>query len=45
MVNNVWDDFEEWVDNDIEIIPPHEKEARESLARSKDALAASMAKN
>jgi hypothetical protein len=39
MVNNVWDDFEEWIDNAVEIVPPHEKDARDALLLSKDALA------
>lgn len=43
MVNNVWDDFEQWVDDKVEIIPPHEKEARLSLERAQQALASSTA--
>jgi hypothetical protein len=27
MVNLVWDDFELWIDNDVEMIPSHEQEA------------------
>ena len=27
MVNRVWDDFELWIDNDVEMIPSHEQEA------------------
>ncbi len=40
MVNNVWDEFDESViDKDVEIVPPHEKDARDALSLSKDALA------
>jgi hypothetical protein len=36
MVNYAWDDFMEWVDAGVEIVSPHEKEARTSLSRDKE---------
>ncbi len=38
MVNQVWDAFEGWIDAFVEIIPPHEKEARQQLADAKGLL-------
>ena len=38
LVNQVWDAFEEWIDAFVEIIPPHEKEARKQLADAKGKL-------
>jgi hypothetical protein len=35
LVNQVWDAFEEWIDAIVEILPPHEKEARKQLADAK----------
>ncbi len=46
LVNSLWDEFEEWVDKDVEIIPLHEKDAHEVLSIAKDNLAISLeAKN
>jgi hypothetical protein len=38
MVNQSWDMFEDWIDNCVEIIPTHEKEARRQLAIAKEKL-------
>lgn len=31
MVNQAWDTFEEWIDNFVEVIPEHEKDARNNV--------------
>jgi hypothetical protein len=38
MVNQSWDCFEEWVDDVVEIFPPHEKKARKKLQIAKKSL-------
>ena len=34
-VNTTWEDFEQWVDDTVEIVPPYEKDARIALIISK----------
>jgi hypothetical protein len=38
MVNQAWYQFEQWVDEDVKILPPHEKEARKCITVTKDKL-------
>ncbi len=38
MVNLVWDDFELWIDNDVEMIPSHEQEARRKVSEASTLL-------
>jgi hypothetical protein len=38
LVNQIWYAFEDWIDKFVEIIPPHEKEARRELIIAKDKL-------
>jgi hypothetical protein len=38
MVNQSWGMFEDWIDDCVEIIPTHKKEARKQLADSKEKL-------
>jgi hypothetical protein len=28
MVNHAWDEFEQWIDDAVEMVPPHEQDAR-----------------
>ncbi len=30
MVNQVWDNLEQWIDDVVEMVPPHEQEAKKS---------------
>jgi hypothetical protein len=39
MVNQVWESFEEWVDEVIEIVPPSEIDSRKGLEDAKNKLA------
>ncbi len=36
MVNQAWDAFEDWVDDAVEIVPLHKKEAQKNLADAKE---------
>jgi hypothetical protein len=38
MVNQVWDSFQRWIDDDVERIPVDEKVVHESLAEAKHYL-------
>lgn len=38
MVNYAWDDFEQWVDDVVEMIPPHEQDARKKLEEARENL-------
>lgn len=38
MVNQAWYQFEQWIDDEVELLPPHEKEARKFIAVAKDKL-------
>jgi hypothetical protein len=37
MVNQIWDDFEQWIDG-IEMIPPHEQDACKNVSNSNEML-------
>ena len=39
MVNQVWDHLEQWIDNVVEMVPPHEQEARKKLKEVAEQLA------
>jgi hypothetical protein len=39
MFSHAWDAFEDWVDDAVEIIPPHEKDARREVLGKKEKLA------
>jgi hypothetical protein len=38
MVNNAWDGFKQWIDDMVEMIPPHEQDARKKLDESRQKL-------
>ena len=38
MVNQSWDMFEDWIDDTVKIIPPHEKETQKQLTDAKEKL-------
>ena len=38
MVNQVWEDFENWIDDKVELIPIEEKLARTTLDESRERL-------
>jgi hypothetical protein len=38
MVNQVWQDFENWIDDKVELIPIEEKHARTTLDESRERL-------
>ncbi len=38
MVNQIWDDFEQWIDDIVEMIPPHEQDARKNVSNAKEML-------
>jgi hypothetical protein len=38
MVNQAWDAFEDWVDDAVEIVPPHEKAAHREVLDTKERL-------
>jgi hypothetical protein len=42
MVNLVWDDFELWIDNEVEMIPLHELEARRKVSEASQLLDAAI---
>jgi len=39
MVNQVWDHLEQWIDDVVEMVPPHEQEARKKLKEVAEQLA------
>ncbi len=38
MVNHAWDDFEQWIDDVVETVPPHEQDARKEVIKAKEDL-------
>ena len=38
MVNHAWDDFEQWIDDVVEMVPPHEQDARKEVIKAKEDL-------
>jgi ElaB/YqjD/DUF883 family membrane-anchored ribosome-binding protein len=38
MVNHLWDEFKEWVDNVVEVVPSIEQDARKQVQDAKDKL-------
>jgi hypothetical protein len=38
MVNNAWDGFEQWIDDTVEMIPPHKQDARKKLDEARQKL-------
>ncbi len=44
MVNQAWEDFEKWVDDVVEVVPPAEKDARKEVIDSRKNLAMAMDK-
>jgi hypothetical protein len=42
MVNLVWDDFELWIDNEVEMIPLHEVEAQRKVSEASQLLDAAV---
>jgi hypothetical protein len=43
MVNHAWDDFEQWIDDAVEMVPPHEQDARKLVVATKQNLEAALA--
>ncbi len=43
MVNLVWDEFESWIDNEVEMIPAHEQEARRKVSEASQLLEVAIA--
>jgi hypothetical protein len=40
MVNHAWDNFENWIDDAVEMIPPHEQNARKKVMEAVENLSA-----
>ena len=38
MVNHAWDNFEQWIDDDVEMIPQHEKDSRKVVITTAENL-------
>jgi len=38
MVNHAWDNFEQWIDDDVEMIPQHEKDSRKAVITTAENL-------
>jgi hypothetical protein len=38
MVNHVWDNVENWIDDSVEMIPPHEQDARKKVMEALENL-------
>jgi hypothetical protein len=44
MVNQVWDSIKQWIDDHVEMIPPHEQDAGKKLSKAKIMLDESASK-
>jgi hypothetical protein len=38
MVNHAWDEFEQWIDDAVEMVPPHEQDARKLVIAAREKL-------
>jgi hypothetical protein len=38
MVNQIWDDFQQCIDDSVEMIPPHKQDAHKNVSNAKEML-------